>query len=344
MHCGLRSKRFRIGLLFLFLSCTLAGLLGLAPSGMLIEQPGPILPLVGFGDKDVVKNKNLKTKTGKLIGLSVLLVGTPEARLPVAYVALSMFDRHLNIVPLDEVYPPGTSAEHFGQVQGYLMHTSRDTAVLTAMQRLGIPVLKRVVIRRVWKGMASEGKLFMGDEILSVDNKPVPSLEVLRGAIQNRPLKLEILRSGRVVLIELIPRVDGDRALLGIDVFEKPVSKTSIEFVDGDVGGQSAGLMFAIASYELLSGQGITDGLYISGTGALHPDGRVLEIAGSVQKMWAAYRAGSRIMLLPRKNCPEIRSVAPHDMFAYSVSSFDEAISTIKNLKVGKKELKNRCA
>lgn len=115
MHCGLRSKRFRIGLLFLFLSCTLAGLLGLAPSGMLIEQPGPILPLVGFGDKDVVKNKNLKTKTGKLIGLSVLLVGTPEARLPVAYVALSMFDRHLNIVPLDEVYPPEQAQNILGR-------------------------------------------------------------------------------------------------------------------------------------------------------------------------------------------------------------------------------------
>ena len=88
-----------------------------------------------------------------------------------------------------------------------------------------------------------------------------------------------------------------DEMLVGvsmIDAFPFPVTMTSDE-----IGGPSAGLMWALGLYELLTPEDLTAGRTIAGTGEIAPDGTVYPIGGIQDKVIAAQRAGATIFLAP---------------------------------------------
>ena len=81
-----------------------------------------------------------------------------------------------------------------------------------------------------------------------------------------------------------------------IDAFPFTVTMTSEE-----IGGPSAGLMWALGLYELLTPEDLTAGRTIAGTGEIGPDGTVYPIGGIQDKVVAAQRAGATIFLAPTK-------------------------------------------
>ena len=69
-----------------------------------------------------------------------------------------------------------------------------------------------------------------------------------------------------------------------------------------EVGGPSAGLMWALGLYDLLTPDDLTRGRTIAGTGAIDLDGNISPIGGIADKVLGAQDAGADILLVPRAN------------------------------------------
>ena len=79
----------------------------------------------------------------------------------------------------------------------------------------------------------------------------------------------------------------------------------------GDIGGPSAGLMFALGVVDKLSPGDLTGGRFIAGTGAIDADGDVSPIGGIPFKMRPPTTPGPRCSSSPTSNCAEAAGDAP---------------------------------
>jgi Lon-like protease len=96
-------------------------------------------------------------------------------------------------------------------------------------------------------------------------------------------------------------------------------------------GGPSAGLMFTLAVYDLLSPEDLTGGWIIAGTGTIALDGAVGPIGGAPQKIAGAEWAGADYIIVPREHAEEARRVA-RTITIIPVSTVQEAIDALRAL------------
>ena len=102
-----------------------------------------------------------------------------------------------------------------------------------------------------------------------------------------------------------------------------------IAIESGEVGGPSAGLMWALGLYDLMTPGDLTRGRTIAGTGSIDLEGDVGPIGGVRDKVVAAREAGADILLVPEDNLPELRGVSTDGLELISVSSFEEAVDAL---------------
>ncbi|MFF8785322.1 S16 family serine protease [Streptomyces sp. NPDC015125] len=106
-----------------------------------------------------------------------------------------------------------------------------------------------------------------------------------------------------------------------------------------DVGGPSAGLMFALGIVDKLDGDGaghdLTGGHTIAGTGTITAGGKVGAVGGVPLKTQAAHRDGASVFLVPRKECTDARAELPKGMRLIPVSTLDGAVDALKALRTG---------
>ncbi|QIY55746.1 hypothetical protein HEP86_15960 [Streptomyces sp. RPA4-5] len=108
-----------------------------------------------------------------------------------------------------------------------------------------------------------------------------------------------------------------------------------------DVGGPSAGLMFALGIVDKLDGDGaghdLTGGHTIAGTGTITAGGKVGAVGGVPLKTQAARRDGATVFLVPRKECTDARAELPKGLRLIPVSALDGAMDSLKALRTGGK-------
>jgi PDZ domain-containing protein len=104
----------------------------------------------------------------------------------------------------------------------------------------------------------------------------------------------------------------------------------------GNVGGPSAGMMFALAIIDKLTPSNLTGGKFIAGTGEIEVDGAVDPIGGIQQKMAAARAAGATVFLAPADNCSDTAGSVPAGLRVVKVSTLRGAIGALKAVKAGK--------
>ena len=105
-----------------------------------------------------------------------------------------------------------------------------------------------------------------------------------------------------------------------------------VRIASGDVGGPSAGLMWSLGLFDLLTPGDMTAGLTIAGTGTIDTRGRVGPIGGIGDKVVAAQRAGATVFLVPADNMQELSGVDTGDMKLISVSTFQDALDALRGL------------
>jgi PDZ domain-containing protein len=99
----------------------------------------------------------------------------------------------------------------------------------------------------------------------------------------------------------------------------------------GDVGGPSAGLMWALGLYDALTPGDLTDGRTIAGTGTIAPDGAVGPIGGIEDKVLAADDVGASELLVPVEDMAAAREVAAPGLRLVPVGSFDRAVAFLES-------------
>ncbi|MGX1757627.1 S16 family serine protease [Streptomyces lydicus] len=106
-----------------------------------------------------------------------------------------------------------------------------------------------------------------------------------------------------------------------------------------DVGGPSAGLMFALGIVDRLDGDGaghdLTGGRTIAGTGTITAGGKVGAVGGVPLKTQAAHRDGASVFLVPRKECTDARAELPKGMRLIPVTTLDGAVDALRALQTG---------
>ncbi|WP_354670096.1 hypothetical protein [Streptomyces sp. S.PNR 29] len=113
--------------------------------------------------------------------------------------------------------------------------------------------------------------------------------------------------------------------------------KVRVRLTLPDVGGPSAGLMFALGIIDKIDGDGqggdLAGGRTIGGTGTIAADGTVGAVGGIELKEQAVRRDGVRIFLMPRSQCSVARAARPEGLRLVPVDTLDDALSALKALR-----------
>jgi Lon-like protease len=96
-------------------------------------------------------------------------------------------------------------------------------------------------------------------------------------------------------------------------------------------GGPSAGMMFTLGVYNVVTPHDLTGGRKIAGTGTIDLDGRVGSVGGIPQKVVAAERAGAQYFLCPSWNYQVALTYAKR-MQVIKINTAKEAIDFLNSL------------
>jgi PDZ domain-containing protein len=219
------------------------------------------------------------------------------------------------LVPASALMPAGMPFSQYVQLSMLQMNESQDAAKTAAFRVLGMPVRPlppRVYVAGVIPKGPSAGRLQVMDRILDVDGRPVTTASQLTAAVRRLPagslVTLTILRgrSVRAVAIRsghnpLYPSA----AFLGVELMQvQPyLYPRQVSIAASDIGGPSAGMMFAMEIVAQVRPEADFPGhRIIAGTGAITAAGQVEPIGGAAEKVVTASRSGAQVFLVPYAN------------------------------------------
>jgi PDZ domain-containing protein len=174
---------------------------------------------------------------------------------------------------------------------------------------------------------------------VSVGGAPATSPDAVRAAVQRvdpgNILPVVVLRDGKEQTVEVRTAESARGTVIGVGLrveYDLPVDVT---LRTGNVGGPSAGLMFSLAIYDVLTPGALTGGKDIAGTGTMEDDGTVGSIGGIRQKLIGARAAGAEFFLAPADNCPEVVGGVPDGLQVLRVATFDEGLDAVRGIASG---------
>jgi PDZ domain-containing protein len=306
--------------------------------------PGPTYNTLGpLNGKPVVQISGHRTYTapGHLNMVTVSYIGGPGAHPPFnIFAALQAWlSPHEAVVPQEELFPPGKTQQQVVKQDSEQMVSSQQTAQAAALCQLGISFTTIDTISGTIPGLPAAGRLHRGDVITAVDGKPVTCKFSASTMIRAHPvghrIVLTIARSGTRHTVALRTGSFKGQPVIGVNVVESFKFPFKVKINIGNVGGPSAGMMFALAIIDKLTPGKLTGGKFIAGTGEIEVGGAVDPIGGIQQKMAAARAAGATVFLAPAGNCSDTSGAVPAGMRVVKVSTLRGAIAALNALKAG---------
>ncbi len=307
--------------------------------------PGPTYNTLGpLGGKPVVQISGHRTYTapGHLNMVTVSYIGGPGASPPFNILAAlqAWLSPHQAVVPQEELFPPGQTQQQVVKQDSEQMANSQETAQAAALCQLGINFTTIDTISGTIQGLPARGRLLRGDVITAVDGKPVTcrstAASMIRARHVGQRVVLTIKRAGVRHVITLKTASFHGQPVIGVNVVESFKFPFTVKINIGNVGGPSAGMMFALAIIDKVTPANLTAGKFIAGTGEIEVGGAVDPIGGIQQKMAAARAAGATVFLAPAGNCQDTAGSVPAGLRVVKVSTLRGAIAALKALKAGK--------
>ncbi|MEU9506884.1 PDZ domain-containing protein [Micromonospora sp. NPDC048170] len=311
------------------------GVLG-APIPYVVLGPGPTVNTLGKEDgKEVIQitGRETSTSAGQLRLTTVGVQPTVKLRSAIQ----GWFSDDEAVVPRELVYPPGESRKQVEERNAEDFKVSQTSAETAALRELGYPV--QVVVKTVAADGPAADVLKPGDVLTSVDGQPVPLAARLTELIRAKPagtaLEIGYTRGGVAATATVTSREQGGRPRIGVDIEQQQPHPFTLSIDLEDIGGPSAGLMFALGIVDKLTPEDLTGGKIIAGTGTIDDSGRVGPIGGIAQKLVGAKDAGAVAFLVPADNCAEaVRNPQP-GLPLLKVGSLDEALTALETLRAG---------
>ncbi|MFI8179092.1 PDZ domain-containing protein [Actinacidiphila glaucinigra] len=313
-------------------------------------SPGPTVNTLGsHGGDPVLQISGHKTypASGHL-NMTTVRVTSADYSMNLVEAVVGWLAHDQKVVEHDTLYPKGQTAEQADQENAEEFTQSQDSAKVAALDELGIPVGSRVIVSAVVKGAPAEGELHAGDVVKAVDGRPVK----VAGDVAELVTKH---KAGQKVVFTVVPKgAKGDatrdvtittaksaddgaaRAVVGIQAGVEHTFPFKIDIKLADVGGPSAGLMFALGIVDKLTPEDLTGGKFVAGTGTIDDEGKVGPIGGIDMKTIGARQKGAEYFLTPADNCAEAAADTPGGLTLVKVKTIDDALDALKDIREGR--------
>ncbi len=315
----------------------------LLPVPYVILSPGPTLNTLGqTAGHPLITISGHRTypTNGHLNLVTVSFVGGPGDGFNVFTALRAWLTPSDAVVPEQELFPTGQSEQQVVQQDTEQMANSQETAQAAALCTLGIHFTTVDTVTQTAKGMPAAKVLRAGDVITAVDGTPVSCTHdtgtLIRGHHAGSPVTLTIVRHHQTQQVTVNTVNVGGHAVIGVLVSENYRFPFPIKFSVGNIGGPSAGMMFALGIVDKLTPGGLTGGKFIAGTGEIAANGAVSPIGGIQQKMAGARAAGATIFLTPAANCADTKGAVPAGLRLAKVSTLRQALNDLAAIRAGR--------
>ena len=324
-----------------FVVAVLVSVAALLPVPYVALSPGPVTDTLGeVSGKELIEIEGHETypTDGNLDLTTVSVLGGPSRRLQLITALEGWLDDSVAIVPEERVYPEGQTRKQAERQSNAEMRESQENATTAALRLLDIPVTTHTEVLQVPKGSPSKGTLKKGDVITSIDGEAVSGGTELRDLITahepGEKVRVGFRRDGVEQEAVITTGSAGDgRAIVGILTTDKAEYPFEVDIALENVGGPSAGLMFALGIYDKLTPGSLTGGAHIAGTGTIDDQGKVGAIGGITQKMIGAKEAGASVFLVPAGNCDEAEETAPDDLRIVKATGLPGVVESLDKLR-----------
>jgi PDZ domain-containing protein len=301
-------------------------------------SPGPVEEVT---DLITVTDVPTYTTNGDLY---LLTVGLREVN-AFEYVEAEI-DPQVDLIGRDVIRPPGVSEEQVTRTNLQAMDQSIDAAEYVALTRLGYRVGftgDGVSVTQVEPGSPADGTLQVGDLIKEIDGQAVLTADdaaaVIRAHAIGDTITISGLRNDQPfsVQVTLAPHPDIEGAPMVGVVLETVNLRLTLPIdlrVDSrNIGGPSAGMMYAITILDVLTPEDLTKGHRIAGTGTISTDETVGAIGGVRQKVYAARSVGAEYVIVPADNYADAITAADNDIQVVSVNTLQDALDFLDSLQ-----------
>jgi PDZ domain-containing protein len=313
------------------------------PVPYVVLSPGPTFNTLATDDHGdsiiVIKGASQRSVTGHL-NMTTVNVSTQPLTVFTALSGWLQSDEV--VVPRTSVYPPGSSQQQVDQQNTADFAESQDNAIAAAACELGYPSQFGVIV--VQPNTPAKGKLQPADVLKTVDGKPVTSQPALTAVLKDTQpgttITIGIVRAGKpqsVALTVAKPLTGNTGSRIGIEVGQVCATPYTVDLgLGNEIGGPSAGLMFALGIMDKVGHTDLTGGRFIAGTGTIDASGNVGPIGGIQLKMIAARRAGASVFLAPAGNCSDVNGAVPKGLRVVKVDTLHNAVQDLLGIESGK--------
>ena len=320
------------------------------PTSYVIQQPGPVYNTLGTTaavdgtDVPLISVDGAETfpTDGSLDLLTVQVAGNRERTPSWFELAKAWFDPSKAVTPIDVVFPQGQTTEERNEESAAMMVDSQNEATAAALTELGYDLDPRISVHSLTDDSAAAGVLEVGDVILEAEGEPVADAAALREIINagdGEPVEMLIERDGDEETVSVTPKeveIDGKATwLIGVSLITQFDFPFDVTIQLNNVGGPSAGMMFALGIMDVLTPDELNGGESVAGTGTITADGTVGPIGGIRQKMWGALDADADWFLAPEANCDEVVGHVPGGLRVFSVETLDDSLDVLEVIREG---------
>jgi PDZ domain-containing protein len=342
----------------LLVTAVLAGILMATPAAYAIRTPGPTEDTLsvqegGEGrsatETPLIEVSGAETypASGELRLTTVSVYGGPGSDVLLGDVVWGWTSQQRSVQPVESIFPETVTGEQQQQELQRQMLGSQESATVAALTELGYEVPTTMTVAGTSPGTGADGVVEPGDVVVSLDGEPTESytelLTLLDDVAPGDAVVLGVERDGEPTDLTVTTGQGDDRALLGVliePIYDFPVDVT-IQI--DDIGGSSAGTMFALGIIDLMTPEDELAGAVVAGSGTMDVDGRVGPIGGIRQKMYGALRDGAAWFLAPAANCSEVVGHEPDGIEVVRVATLAEARQAIEAIGAGEGADLPRC-
>ncbi len=315
----------------------------LIPVPYVILSPGPTLNTLGTraGGKPLIQISGHRAypTNGHLNLVTVSYQGGPLDGFNVFTALQAWLTPHEAVVPEQELFGTNQTQQQVARQDTQQMVSSQQIAEAAALCQIGIKFDTVDTVNFVETGMPATGVLRKGDVITAVDGRPVtcrtPAGTLIKARSPGAPVVLTVDRHGTTRKFRLKTADARGSAVVGVGVLETYRFPFQVRINVGNIGGPSAGLMFALGIVDKLTPGDLTGGRFIAGTGEIAVNGAVGPIGGIQQKMAGARASGATVFLTPAANCPDTAGAVPQGLRVIKVSTLAGAVHALKALAAG---------
>lgn len=320
------------------------------PAPYAMRSPGPTEDTLGSqGGTPLIQVEGAPTydSTGELRLTTVSVAGGPGFPMTAGQVIQGWVDPQRSVVPVESVFPEETTEEEQQELSQAEMLSSQEAATAAALTELGFDVPATLRVAAIEPGSGSEGKVEADDVVRTFQGEPVSTYaDLIADLAETTPgsdVVVGVQRDGSNQDLTITTGQGDGRAVLGLYIDPEYDFPVDVTIQIDDIGGPSAGMMFALGIIDRMTQEDEADGAVIAGTGTIDVSGEVGPIGGIEQKMYGALRDGAAWFLAPAGNCDSVVGNVPDGLQVVKVATLSEARDAVTAIGAGQGDTLPTC-